>query len=180
VPRKADPNLEHSILEAALRLYEQGGADAVTMRAVAKAARTTTPTLYERFRDREALLEAITDSLRNRLISTLNPDDSLEGAGAKFLVFCRAHPYAIDLLVNRVASNLKAKKKGPVYDLVRNNLIKLHGFSPDEAEEIAMATSSMMAGTALLISRIGPGTSAAKNLERATLMTMRRLSASAR
>ena len=174
MPRKPDPNLEQAILDAALRLLEKHGVDAVTMREVAKAAGTTTPTLYERFRDRDTLLEAITDFHRDKLISNLSENDSLEQAAAKFLAYCRKSPNAVDLLLKRIATNLKAKKRGPMYELVRNNLMKINGLDAKEAEEMTLATSSMIFGTALLCSNLGQG-SAAAELERATLKTMRRL-----
>jgi AcrR family transcriptional regulator len=174
LPRKPDPKLEQAIVDAALRLLEKHGIGAVTMREVAKAAGTTTPTLYERFRDRDALLDAITDVHRDRLLAMLSPDDSLEKAGARFLAYCRKCPNAVDLLLKRIAANLKSKKPGPMYEQVRSNLVKLHGLGSREAEELTLASSSMVFGTALLCSTLGAG-SAATELERAMLKTMRRL-----
>lgn len=144
------------------------------MREVAKAAGTTTPTLYERFRDRDALLDAITDAHRDRLMAMLASDDSLERAGAKFLAYCRQCPNAVDLLLKRIASNLKNKKRGPMYEQVRSNLIKIHGLPAREAEELTLASSSMVFGTALLCSTLGAGI-ASRELERAMVKSMRRL-----
>lgn len=174
MPRKPDPKLEQAIVDAALRLLEKQGVAAVTMREVARAAKTTTPTLYERFKDREALLEAITNVHRDNLMGTLSPNDSLEQAGAKFLAYCRKNQNAVDLLLKRIATNLKVKKRGPMYELVRDNLIKVNGFGAKEAEEITLATSSMIYGTAMLCCTLGPGT-AATELERAMLKAMRKL-----
>ena len=56
MPRHPDPDLEQRILDAASRLWARGGEKALTMRAVAKAAGTTTPTVYERYRDRDDIL----------------------------------------------------------------------------------------------------------------------------
>jgi len=175
VTRKPDPNLEEAIVVAAVRLLDKHGLETVTMREVARAAGTTTPTLYERFSDRHALLEAITDKYRNELIRRLDSDDSLEQMSYKFLRFCVENPNAIDLLLNRIAFNLKAKAKGPIYELVRMNLIRQSGFSPKDAEEMTLATSATMAGTALLLNRLGADTPAAKDLERATLKLMRKI-----
>jgi AcrR family transcriptional regulator len=144
------------------------------MREVAKAAGTTTPTLYERFKDHDALLEAVTDFHRNRLIATLEPNDSLEQAAKKFFSYCRKNPNAVDLLLKRIAGNLKAKRPGPMYELVRTNLMKLDGFVDGDAEEMTLATSSLIFGTALLMSKLGSVGPAAE-LERATLSLMRRL-----
>ena len=43
MPRKADARLEGRILDAAYRIWSERGENALTMRAVARAARTTTP-----------------------------------------------------------------------------------------------------------------------------------------
>ncbi|MGZ4790090.1 MAG: TetR/AcrR family transcriptional regulator [Terriglobales bacterium] len=177
MPRKPDPHLEQAIVDAAVRLLDAHGIEAVTMREVAKAAGTTTPTLYERFRDRQALLEAVTDKYRDELAELLHEDDSLEQMGAKFLRFCCENPNAIDLLVNRVAANIKGKTKGPVYEMVRTNLIRLDGFSSKDAEEMTLATSSTMAGAAVLINRVGADSHAATQVERATVKLLRRVAA---
>ena len=50
MPRHPDPEVERRILTAASRLWARGGEKTLTMRAVAKAAGTTTPTVYERYR----------------------------------------------------------------------------------------------------------------------------------
>ena len=49
MPRTPDPELEDRIVAAAMRLLDRGGEEAITMRAVAQEAGTTTPTIYERF-----------------------------------------------------------------------------------------------------------------------------------
>jgi len=145
------------------------------MREVAKAAGTTTPTLYERFADRDALVKSITDVFRDRLVASLDPEDSLEQLGRKFLDFCQEHPHVVGLLVERMAHNLKSKSQGPVYSLVRNNLIKLNGFSPKDADEVTLATSSTMVGTAMLMTELGCETRAAKDLQLATIKLLQRI-----
>jgi len=175
VPRKPDPDLERHIVEAASRLLESGGLEAVTMREVAKVAGTTTPTLYERFADREALVAAVTDVFRDRLMAVLNPEDSLEQLGRKFLDFCQENPNAVGLLVTRVAQNLRSRSQGPVYELVRKNLVKLNGFSSKDAEEVTLATSSTMVGAALLMTELGAQTRAGKDLYAATIKLLQRI-----
>lgn len=177
MPRKPDPNLEKSILDAALRLLEKHGVEAITMREVAKAAQTTTPTIYERFRDREDLIAAVTDFHRDRLTAKLTSNDSLEEAATKFFDYCREHPTSVDLLLARIAANIKARKRGPTYDLVRQNLMQVDGLTPKDAEEMTKATSAMIFGTALLVSKIDDG-KIAREMERATCKMMRRLVAS--
>ena len=175
MPRKPDPDLEQNIVAAATRLLEDGGLESVTMREVAKAAGTTTPTLYERFADREALVGAVTDVYRDRLMALLEPDDSLEQLGGKFLDFCEENPNVVSLLVGRMAQNLKSRSHGPVYELVRKNLIKLNQFSSKDAEEVTLATSSTMVGAAMLITEVGAQTRAGKELYAATIKLLQRI-----
>ena len=144
------------------------------MREVAKAAETTTPTLYERFADREALIKAVTDVFRDRLVAILDPNDSLEKLGGKFLEFCEENPNAVGLLIGRMANNLKSRSQGPVYEMVRNNLVKT-GFSPKDAEEVTLATTSTMAGAAMLMSELGASTRAGKDLHQAMIKLLQRI-----
>ncbi len=76
MPRKADKHLEGRIVDAAYQLWSQGGEHAVTMRAVALAAKTTTPTLYERFRDKHDLIEFLRVRARERMFKALQPAKS--------------------------------------------------------------------------------------------------------
>jgi hypothetical protein len=80
----------------------------------------------------------------------------------------------VELLLKRIATNLKSKKPGPMYEQVRTNLMRMQGLPAKEAEDITMATSSMVFGTAMLCSTLGPGV-ASKDLERAMLKNKRRL-----
>jgi len=49
------------ILEAALRLLDEGGPDAMSTRAVSAAAGVQAPAIYRLFRDKQGLLDACTD-----------------------------------------------------------------------------------------------------------------------
>ena len=75
MPRKADPKLEKTIITAATRILDKNGIDAVTMREVAKAAGTTTPTLYERFKDRDALLIGVLDRVAYDMLARMQPEE---------------------------------------------------------------------------------------------------------
>jgi len=55
------PATAERILRAARALFERGGVDAVTMRAIAKAVGITPMAIYRHFPNREALLQRISD-----------------------------------------------------------------------------------------------------------------------
>ena len=64
MPRRADPELEDKILDAAQKLWKKGGEKALTMRTVARAAGTNTPAVYRRFRDRDDILRGLLQRIR--------------------------------------------------------------------------------------------------------------------
>ena len=64
MPRRPNPDLEAKILRAAQKLWKKGGEDALTMRAVAEAAGTNTPSLYRRFRNRDDILRGLLEHIR--------------------------------------------------------------------------------------------------------------------
>jgi len=57
--RHSDPDLENRILKTARKLWKKGAGEALTMRAVARAAHTTAPAVYRRFRTRDDILRAL-------------------------------------------------------------------------------------------------------------------------
>ncbi len=59
MPPKADKQLQERILKAAQRLWKTRGEHGLTLRAVAREAGTTTPTVYKRFRSKQAIQIAI-------------------------------------------------------------------------------------------------------------------------
>ena len=59
MPRHPDPDLEERILHAADVLWRRGGSKSLTMRAVARAAKTNTPAVYRRFKDRRDRVKAL-------------------------------------------------------------------------------------------------------------------------
>ena len=85
--RKAEAGLEGRILDAAYKLWSERGEHALTMRAVAKAAGTTTPTLYERFRDKHDLLELLRTRARQNLYAAIRAADSAEDVCKRALEF---------------------------------------------------------------------------------------------
>ena len=59
MPRLPDPDLEDRILKAAHVLWKRGGDEGLTMRAVARAAGTNTPSVYRRFTSRQDLIKGL-------------------------------------------------------------------------------------------------------------------------
>ena len=78
MPRLPDAALEERIVAAAIRLLDRGGEAAITLRAVAKEAGTTTPTIYQRFPDRATLMKRLIARLTDDVMDILEPQSSIE------------------------------------------------------------------------------------------------------
>src|SRR5579872_4880231 len=102
VPRHPDPELEQRILAAASRLWARGGEKALTMRAVAKAAGTTTPTVYERYRDRDDIRRALRLQTRRELFDAMSPTRNLRDAIQSYLKFALENPHGYQVLFDGV------------------------------------------------------------------------------
>jgi AcrR family transcriptional regulator len=151
VPRQADPQLEQRILDAACRLWARGGAKALTMRAVAKAAGTTTPTVYERYRDREDILRALRLQTRSELFTALRRTRTLRQACQRYLEFALEHRHAYSVLFDGVARPPSLHEPWPSFNLFRERLAQRLGGTARDHTRLMLALWSLMHGTALLI-----------------------------
>jgi AcrR family transcriptional regulator len=173
MPRKADPKLEKTIVTAAMRLLDKRGLDAITMREVAKAAGTTTPTLYERFNDRDALLIGVLDRVAYDLFDRMQSTRSIEALCEVFLEYCVNYPNRLDLLHKVWPQTIPTNRKRPTYDLAVGRLQSEHGHSLKKANEIASAIIAVLMGTAILMIGAGPDTAFATNSRRTGLKAIK-------
>jgi AcrR family transcriptional regulator len=153
VPRQPDPELEQRILNAASRLWARGGEKALTMRAVARAAGTTTPTVYERYRDRDAILRALRLETRREMFAALSRTRTLREAVQCKLQFALRHPYAYQMLMDGVAKPPSLHEPWPSFNLVREQLAAHLGGIPRQHTRLALAVWSLTYGTAMIIIR---------------------------
>jgi len=98
MPPIPDKQLEERILKAAHRLWRTRGEKGLTLRAVAREAGTTTPTLYKRFRNKEALRLALAHRVREELTADLLSSPSVEQLHRRYLAYVEAHPREYELL----------------------------------------------------------------------------------
>ncbi len=155
MPRHPDPELEQRILGAASRLWARGGEKALTMRAVAKAAGTTTPTVYERYRDRDDILRALRLQTRRELFAALSRTQTLREAFQAQLDFALANSHAYEVLFDGVARPPSLHESWPTFNLMRERVAKRLGGTPRQHTRIMLAVWSLMHGTAMLIIRGG-------------------------
>jgi AcrR family transcriptional regulator len=155
LPRQADPQLEKRILDAACRLWSRGGEKALTMRGVANAADTTTPTLYERYRDRDDILRAVRLQTRVDLFAALSRTRTLLQACERYLEFAMEHPHAYIMLFDGFAQPPSLHEPWPSFNLLRQRLAERLGGTPRNHTRLMLSLWSLMHGTAMLLIRGG-------------------------
>lgn len=155
MPRQADPQLEQRILDAACRLWSRGGEKSLTMRGVAKAAGTTTPTLYERYRDRDNILRAVRLQTRAELFAALSRTRSLSQTCQSYLEFAVQRPHAYEVLFDGFAQSPSLHEPWPSFNLLRDRLAARLGGSPRNHTRLMLSLWSLMHGAAMLMIRGG-------------------------
>jgi AcrR family transcriptional regulator len=151
MPRKADNQLEGRIVDVGYRLWSEGGERALTMRAVALAAKTTTPTLYERFQDKHDLIVFLRVRARERMFAALLPARSALEACRLGLEFALANGNEYLLLTSDWAERLARKEQMPSYEYVKERLAGDLGGEPGDYAKLGMALVAQVHGAALLL-----------------------------
>jgi AcrR family transcriptional regulator len=125
------------------------------MRGVAKAAGTTTPTVYERYRDREDILRALRIQTRIELFAALTRTRSLTQACERYLQYALENPHAYEVLFDGFAQPPSLHEPWPSFNLLRMRLAKQLGGSAREHTRLMLALWSLIHGTAMLMIRGG-------------------------
>jgi AcrR family transcriptional regulator len=155
LPRQPDPQLEQRILDAACRLWSRGGEKTLTMRGIAKAAGTTTPTVYERYQNREDILRAVRMETRTELFAAVSPTRSITQACRKYLDFAMKHPHAYEVLFDGFAEPPSLHEPWPTFNLLRLRVTQRLGGTPRKHNRLMLSLWSLMHGTAMLMIRGG-------------------------
>jgi AcrR family transcriptional regulator len=152
MPRHADPDLEARILTVAWNLWKKGGEKALTMRSVAIAAGTTTPTLYERFRNREEILLALLRHMQRDLFETLKHAHSPQEFCERYLDFAVRHPHEYELYhVSWEGKRAALEKSKPSIELLHGRLAEWLGPPTKGHASLWLAVWSLLHGGAMLL-----------------------------
>lgn len=151
MPKKPDSELESRILNAAYKLWAEEGEHGLTMRAVAKAARTTTPTLYERFRDKEELLAALRSRAQQKLFEAIKTTRTIGEAVRIALEFTVTHGHEYQLLAKDWAVRLSRREPTPSFHLIQQRLSEQFGGAPNEHRQLALALTALYIGVSSLL-----------------------------
>jgi AcrR family transcriptional regulator len=151
MPRKADARLEGRILDAAYFMWTRRGEHALTMRAVARASGTTTPTLYERFSNKEDLISLLRRRARLNLFAAIKPSRTPAQVCRRVLDFFVAHPNDYRLITEDWAQAFARKEHMPSFEFLKRRLALQLGGKPDRHTPVALALVALLHGTATLL-----------------------------
>jgi AcrR family transcriptional regulator len=158
LPRRPNPDLEAKILSAARKLWKKGGEEALTMRAVAEAAGSNTPSVYRRFRNRDDILRGLLQRIRLEIAAVIEAAPSVESACERYLDYALHHPREYELFYQhnfRLYHLAPVQGAGapnrPARDAMRQKLAARLGNSPSGHERPLLALWMLGHGTAMLL-----------------------------
>jgi AcrR family transcriptional regulator len=149
------------------------------MRAVARAAKTTTPTLYERFKDKHDLIVFLRERARTRMFLALQPATTTAEACELGLNFTLAHGNEYLLLTSDWAQRLGRREPLPSYQFVKARLASDLGGTPENYSRLALSLVALVHGTAIMLLGEGVDARVSAELEGACLDACRALIKSA-
>src|ERR1700685_1671590 len=151
MPRTADARLEGRILDAAYQLWSRGGERALTMPGVARTARTTTPTVYQRFRDKKDILELLRKRAQEIMFSYMRRAHTAEEFCLRYFEFALKHRNEYELIHADWAVRLAKEEARPSFDLLKKSLADRLGGTPEQHAGLALALAALAHGTATLL-----------------------------
>ena len=151
MPRHADLEVEGHILDAAYRLWRSKGEKGLTMRAVAREARTTTPTVYQRFRDKRDILEALRWRAQQKLFAAVKTSPVTSQFCRRYLDFASKHRHEYELIHADWAARLAREEPRPSFELLKRRLADQLGGGPEQHRRLALALAALLHGTATLL-----------------------------
>ena len=160
MPPHPDLQLEEKILKAAQRLWRSRGAAALTLRAVAEEAGTTTPTVYKRFRNKEAIRVALALRIRSRLNEFLFESKSIEDVCRRYLQFAEEHHHEYQLLLQSWGDFFRPDLPRPGMQWLMSKFAERFGGRPEEYTRCFYLLFLLSHGAATILSF--PGTESAR------------------
>jgi AcrR family transcriptional regulator len=152
MPRIADKGLEERILKTAQHLWRTRGEKGLTLRSVALETGTTTTTVYKRFKNKEALLLALAERVRERIVEEATSVASIEESLRRFLDFADKHPHEYKLLWGPAWNEIYAPGRPRlVKTWLQEKLAQRCGGDPKDYETTYFALFFMLHGAANLL-----------------------------
>ena len=160
MPRHPDPDLEERILTAADVLWRRGGEKSLTMRAVARAAKTNTPAVYRRFKDRRDLLRALLLRIAARIREHFQKGQTIEEMAEAYVEYGLALPHEYELFYSHSREMSPRKGPGaarpiresrPNFALLEQLLAKRFGGGVEGHTELVLELWALLHGTTMLL-----------------------------
>ena len=139
MPPTPDRQLEERILKAAQRLWRSRGERGLTLRAVAREAGTTTPTVYKRFRNKKALQTALAWRFKDQLNEQLLSAPTLEEVYRRYLRFAEEHPHEYELLWRAWTEVFHPEGPRPARAWLLSQMAARFGGSPEDYQRLFYA-----------------------------------------
>jgi AcrR family transcriptional regulator len=151
--------LEKRLLDAAWKLW-QAGDNKLSLRGLARAARTNTPAIYRRFRTRKDIVRAMLLRLRLDLHEAMSSAPTIEDAVDAYIDFALSHPRQYEMFYAHQYEHLrrwlpgrsaKAEDKMPAFFWALRKLAEELGGPPERHIPLAITLWALAHGTASLI-----------------------------
>ncbi len=152
--RRREPLSRERVLATALEIVDDGGAEALTMRGLARELGCNAMALYRYAESRDALVDSLVESVMADLVTTPGATDwtaELRRVAHRFRALAVAHPRMVPLLVTRpLATPLGLRPLGTLRPLeVLLDLLVDAGFSPADALHVYRAYFGFLYGHVL-------------------------------
>jgi AcrR family transcriptional regulator len=160
MPRQPDPDLEGRILKAAHALWKRGGDEALTLRAVARAAGTNTPAVYRRFSNRNDLLRGVLLRTIGRFRAMFEAGKTIADMVDIYVDYALEEPHEYELFYTYVRQLNPRKGSGrlrpirdsrPNFGLLEDRLAQQFGGAPEDHTKLALAVWAVAHGTTTLL-----------------------------
>jgi AcrR family transcriptional regulator len=160
MPRQPDPDLEDRILNAAHGLWKRGGEKSLTMRSVARAARTNTPAVYRRFKDREDLVRGLLLHIAARIRKEFEAGESIEEMAEAYVDSALRLPHEYQLFYTHARALSPRRGDGhprpiresrPNFAFMEGLLGRQLGGSPEKYTKLALGIWATLHGTTMLL-----------------------------
>jgi AcrR family transcriptional regulator len=160
MPRQPDPELESRILKAAQALWKRGGDKALTMRAVARAAGTNTPSVYRRFESRQDLIRGLLRRIASQIRKDFQNTQTIEEFAEAYVENALRLPHEYDLFYTQArwlspprgaGKPRPIRESRPNFALMETMLAQQLGGSPEDQTRLALAVWATLHGTTTLL-----------------------------
>ena len=111
-------------------------------------ARTNTPAVYRRFRDRDAILRALGEEFRRDMFAVLQPCQTPEEMAHAVLGYALKKPREYELYYSQLINKLPGNR--PNFEFAKKRSADWLGGTPDQRTGFVLALMAMIHGTALL------------------------------